>query len=359
MKQFYLKIWLILLSVPCLSQVYNGNVHLKNQAEITEAFSKGGELEKITTINGFLYIGDRENGSDITSIKSLSKIKNIRDGLYLLSNLELKSLEGLESIISLSNLKISANIVLEDLQGLKNLKNITESFRIAHCSLLKSYEGLTNLQMVKYAEFYANANVLSFKGLENLKKATEIEISDHNKLQNIADLKIKTIGTLVFRNNDELQSLHGLESITSIGHLKIIGNDSLKSLVGLEKIENFSDGIFIYANKSLTSLKGLHNLKSTGEGDLSIYGNKKLASLEALENLTKIEGILQITENHNLKNLNGLHNIKSVGHLDIYFNNNLQDFCAIKSVFKDKTKVSSNEYNPTKIDIDAGKCSKY
>ena len=51
MKYLLLKLCFLFLTSTCFSQVYNNSIQLKNQEEITKAFSKGGALENINSNN--------------------------------------------------------------------------------------------------------------------------------------------------------------------------------------------------------------------------------------------------------------------------------------------------------------------
>ena len=139
------------------------------------------------------------------------------------------------------------------------------------------------------------------------------------------------IGGDVYICGNDIDSLNGLNVLTSIGGSLEIAETSLVDLSGLENLsyveENFSIGSELedgfYGNPNLQSLSGLYNLNIIG-GQLSILNNDLLIDLSGLNNLVITSG-LYITGNDVLVSLTGLENLSVInGNVNIGWINDFQ-----------------------------------
>jgi acyl-[acyl carrier protein]--UDP-N-acetylglucosamine O-acyltransferase len=125
-------------------------------------------------------------------------------------------------------------------------------------------------------------------------------------------------GDVRIYGDSSITNLNGLNSLMSIaGNLEIglnfePANFSLTTLTGLENLTSIGEGLSIHSNASLTNLTGLNNLTSIGEY-LQISANYSLTSLTGLENLNYIGGDVEIIYNFVLTDLAGLQGITSLG----------------------------------------------
>ncbi len=245
---------------------------------------------------GNYYITD---STDVQMLNGYTEITGVLD----ISNSNLKSLEGLETLTNIGrDLQISDNTALTSLSGLENLTSVGGYLEIGSYGegnhALKSLSGLENLTSVgSTLDICNNAALTSLSGLENLTSVGS---------------------TLDICNNYALKSLSGLENITSVGgDLCIQYNYALKSLSGLENLTSVGGSLYIDDNVILTSLSGLEGLTSVGR-EFCIRTNA-LTSLSGLENLTSV-GCLVIGDNAILRSLSGLENITSVASLSIWGN---------------------------------------
>lgn len=136
---------------------------------------------------------------------------------------------------------------------------------------------------------------------------------------------------------DEVFSKGGvLYNISTIdGHL-LIGErgeeTDITSLAAFSKIKTITEGLYIFSNLKLTSLKGLESITSLPIIYISV--NTSLENLEGLKNLRKVTGIFRIAHNTSLISLKGLNSLDSVGELDISSNDNLKSFKGIEKLKK-------------------------
>jgi len=248
------------------------------------------------------------------------------------------------------NLSISGTVT--DLSPLFSLEQITDNVSISGTTNLTTLQGLNNLRTLSdlsTRSFLINDNqrLESLEGLSSLSRVMGIEIARNPVLTSLNGL-------------DSLQKV-GIEGLT--GALSIFNNNILPNLSGLESLE-ICGSLGIFNNPMLTSLDGLTNL-SICQGSVRVKGNLSLTSLDGLENLTTISNVsgnigrtLEIEDNDILPSLNGLESLLFVGDIEIgEFNGNdlLSDFCALKNLFENgsfgQVTIQNNAANPTPKEI--------
>ncbi len=131
-------------------------------------------------------------------------------------------------------------------------------------------------------------------------------------------------------------------------------------MTNIEGLSNlvYLEGLFLEENTQLNSLRGLENITSLN-GGLNFY-DTWVTDVEALNNITSL-GNLELNRNDQLKNLNGLSNVTSVkGRIRIVYHEQLSDFCSLKPLmdagFSGEYLVNDNTFNPTQQDIIEGNC---
>lgn len=233
--------------------IYNGNVALTSQEEVDEF----GIFDYIV-INGSLTIADGNTATSITDLTSLSNIETVTSTIQVTGNGSLESLEGLNNIRSVEDVRISGNALLTSLQGLDNINNL-------------------NLLTVR-----SNNALLNLGGMQSLTSINALSLRDNPALNSLSDLSnVTSINQFFLNNNDVITTLAGLEQITSMVYLWITNNDNLENLDGLENLVSISGGNFWpglmigwgptdtpdhipAANTSLTDFCALENLMTNG-----------------------------------------------------------------------------------------------
>lgn len=189
----------------------------------------------ITSIGGYLSIGENNN---------------------------LSSLSGLENLTYIGgNLEINDNNILTDLTALGNVASVDGSLNIFSNDALFSLVGLGNITSIGESLFINhNYSLTNIDGLENIES-----IGDYLRIT----------------FNSVLANLNGLNSITSIvGYLFILHNDSLISLQGLENVTSIGGELRIQNNKSLLSLEGIDNISAASIDEIDVSLNISLSTCE-------------------------------------------------------------------------------
>jgi hypothetical protein len=254
----------------------------------------------------------------------------------------------------------------------------------AEVSNIDDLSPLSNLKKAKYNFTIARTNITSLTGLSNLNNVgNEFLIDDNDSLNSIKDLGSLTYsGGLIINGNRELETLSGLEGIETIqGILKISYNTNLLNLNGLNNLKSVANELHILGNQNLTDIKALSNFNNPG-WLIDIQGNKKLSNLDGLEGLYEVKS-LSIVYNKELANIEGLKNLREVWSLSISysekltnldaiqdletawalnFKNNIEltDFCGLTNVLKSSPRyyrISENKHNPTRDEILSGNCA--
>ncbi|MEM9329362.1 MAG: T9SS type A sorting domain-containing protein [Bacteroidota bacterium] len=251
-------------------------------------------------------------GPDITNLFGLCKLKAINISLIIQNNPQLHTLEGLD-----------------------NLRRVGWEVIICNNSSLTSLEGLTSLESVPT------------RGRFGYRDSGKLTICDNPVLRDLRGLdSLRYAHGLEILNNDNLQTLHGLDALQKIGtgkipssafyrrHLgslwdltgvNVSGNPSLISMEGLQSVDSIGGSILIAENPNLHSLEGLE-IQSLG-GGLSLVNNDELVDISALHTLRVVGGTILgpdfshlyllygaiiIAENEKLSNLTGLDSLRQI-----------------------------------------------
>lgn len=164
--------------------------------------------------------------------------------------------------------------------------------------MLASLEGARMLEVQKRFELYENPMLRSLHGLTFAPESISLRLSG-GALEDVEILSgIAHIASLEIDGVPQLESLSGLETLTSIGNLALSDNDFLTDLSALGSLQSVETALSIARNRSLVSLAGLESLTQTEQ--LYITGNAKLGSIAALTSLTSVELGFRIEDNPSL-----------------------------------------------------------
>ncbi|MBP94298.1 MAG: hypothetical protein CMC55_09315 [Flavobacteriaceae bacterium] len=168
---------------------------------------------------GSLTIGS--TNSDITDLMPLTNITTIKDRLYILDNIQLTTLNGLNNIEEITDegLLIRGNTNLSSLDGLTGLRHVGLDITIINNSNLNNLFGLQGLFQAQ-GEFY------------------EIYLKDNIALESLNLQDVTSIIGLYIYNNDALTSLDTLENLIECLELYINGNDLLNDFCALQNLYN-------------------------------------------------------------------------------------------------------------------------
>jgi hypothetical protein len=282
-------------------------------------------LSNLTSIGGYLVIGDTDQTTDLINLNGLNNVTTIGGWLDISGNSNLISLDGLESLTSvgssflLGSEWLTGNHNLTDISALSNLTSIGERLTINENYSLTNLDGLNSLTQINGdLEITLNNLLENLDGLNSLTTlgdGNRIEIRVNNNLIRLNTINFDDTSNLeleIFRNAS-LQNLTELNNITELKALSINDNDALTNLMGLDNLTTINDLIHIKLNDNLLNLNGLNNLSGT-LNSLDIRSNNNLATLSALSNVTEINNGLYIKFNNSLTNLEGLNNLSHIGY---------------------------------------------
>ena len=189
--------------------------------------------------------------------------------IFISDSSDSKKLKILRRITEVDRLSVSGDVPAD----LKYLSGLTRaiSISIGDSNKLKSFKGLEALE---YAETFMAENLPSIRNMEGLNN-----LKDSGQLGSVFRVS----------SNDSLQSLKGLENLSSVGKLEVTSNPSLKTLEGLENLEATRSWVYIEINRSLTSIEALKNLK-TIKHSIRIEDNPALPQCQAEKLVTQIGG---------------------------------------------------------------------
>ncbi len=350
---------------------HTGDLFLRTTADLMQF-----QADNITDVTGRLYIGSNvaNQPSDISDLSYLAKLQSVGGELQI-QNTQLRSLEGLEGLMSAGEVYIRDNDLLESMEhltqletdvfqlsqlpllnslnGLDALKPAMKELGIFTCPQLNDLSGLENITSVDYLSLVNNTRLSSLNGLQNLVMVgQEFRFEGDNGLQNFEGLSsLRGIGvSFRIRESPLLQNFRGLEKLEALQLLEVDRNHQLANLTGLEGLTNLV-GIEISDNDALLSLEGLSNLTELISAvieendrlqDLSHLGGLTLISSLTFENndgLSSTQGLnlegvngLAISGNAELTDLSGFSKLTAVGRLSIRNNAKLNNLNGLENI---------------------------
>ena len=355
-----------------------GSLFIEENAFLTDL----NGLQNINSIGGDLKIA---NNAVLNNIDGLASLTGTLDDLVIQHNDALTNLDGLAGLTSIKEqLGVGWNDSLENIDGLRNISDVGTEVQIRNHEVLSNLDGLAGLTSVGADLFvYRNRSLTNWDGLRNvttvggwftLRGACSIINGEHgvdaprqpwklastvslliNGMCNFTDLTHLSSLTRVedflwIVDNDFLETLDGLENLTSVGEIKVENNDSLTNLKGLQNVTTITFGALeIDDNDVITNMDGLENLAYV-DGGLSIHYNENLTNVDGLLGLTEVGKLttfapaedceyglsganISITGNNALKNVDGLNNISiATGSLSIYGNDLLRNLDGVQNI---------------------------
>ena len=236
-----------------------------------EAYKKKLYSEDIITIEseqeliefGNEQYTDIEGTITISGVNSLPPIQRlILIDELVIKNTELLNLDDFKYLTVVNSLQLIDNPLLEHLKGLSNAMisqpNVISyefdflkesgSLVVSNNDALVNLEGLEKIEYLKTVLIENNKALISLKALSNLAAISNLG----RNCEYVNGDFLKTI------NNDALLNLEGLENM-SVLHLYIYNNDALLDLKGLSKISRL-ELLSVKDNKNITSLNGLNSI---------------------------------------------------------------------------------------------------
>ena len=360
-----------------------------------EALASLEPLGNLTSINGFQLVGN----DAVTSLEPLRHLFTELEGSLVvsgndgLSNFDVfGDLDRLGGTLSLGgpaltqlnfpileivggDLRIGGTVELLDLQGLESLTTIGGELSISGTEGLISLDGLANLQSLGRLWLSGNNSLSDIQALRNLQSLSGLRIFRNPSLTDLTGLEgvtlveqfffassfsgdlVPTGGQITIDQNDNLETLAGLENVTKIeGSLRIIQNPALRE-VGLSSLAEVASIVDIAENQSLANLDGLGSLADVG-GWFRIIDNQSLSSVGGLASLERVADDLTIDRNPVLTELGEFPSLETVGSLFIWGNESLPDrvavalvdrFIAAGSVLTGNASAGNNKPDPVLV----------
>ena len=216
-------------------------------------------------------------GSQVRKLEGLERLTSLTE-LYLSGN-RIRKLEGLERLTSLTELYLSGNQISK-LEGLDHLTSLTTLF-LSHnqISKLEGLDGLTSLTVLDLS----HNQISKLEGLDHLTSLTELDLRD-NQIRKLEGLNALSSLTELYLSGNQIAKLEGLDHLTSLINLFLSGNriskiDGLASLTSLRMLYLSKNQI-----DNLEELKDLTQLQK-----LDVSGNK-IQSVDDIKLLAPILG---------------------------------------------------------------------
>lgn len=207
---------------------------------ITDA-TDPASVECVTKVLGDLVIGPSVG---VVDLQMLAELREVGGTLYIVGNLGLTSLEGLEQLEQVGWLHVRRNGALLDLHGPANLAAV-ERISVINNDKLTSLVGLPDGLSPAKLDIAGNDILADLDGLPVLDAPigglpVAIQVEDHQSLINVAGLASCCSAQPVIidlARNAALADLDGLEPFQRFDTLRLIDNRALHDLAGIDATE--------------------------------------------------------------------------------------------------------------------------
>lgn len=258
-------------------------------------------------VTGTLHIGP-DDTYDAPPLGSLTGL----EGLESVGGLELLGLENLASIEALTGLtgipgdmRLYGLPKLGSLAGLENVEEIGGRCSVGDCMNVMDLAGLASLRRAGNGFSVSKMQVVDLHGLEALTEIGELggEISnvfidDNDELLTLDGLDAvlwhDKLG-LTLNSNDRLTDIGALAGANELASLSLRDDIDLTSLAGLESLTSVAGLFELVHNTQLGDLGALGKLQSVGE--LGILGEQSFDNLAPLSALTTAGKIYVVFSN--------------------------------------------------------------
>lgn len=291
-----------------------GNFQIRNCKSLTDLSG----LKNLETIGGDLFLFQNER---IKNFKALSSIRSI-GGLKVDINPAFENFEGLEKITNIEGIVfINDNQTLQSFSGLNNLQYIGGALNIRYNFNLQKLQGLNSLQEVGSLEISHNTILQSLEGLISLQTIDgPLSINFNDNLRNVCGLNSLElcVSTMSILNNPRLQNVDGLLNLKKVGkYVWLEFNERLNSISGLENINHYPVWKLILKNNASLNMCGntfvCNFLKEGMNNDIEKNGSEcssKDKVVRTCENIEEVEPILEV-EYINNKTITGTKTFES------------------------------------------------
>lgn len=315
-----------------------GGAYLYSQTEVDDFVADYGHCAHLYEL---LISGN------VNDLSGLSNVNSIGNRLMIFETTSLSSLNGLQNIDSIHwLLSIRENVALNNLTGLDGLET-AQTIRIEGNNDLQNLIGLGALNnLYNNLEFRDNSNLSSLQGLNSLTISPSfITIENNSALNNLSTLSSlnSTVTNLIIHNNDAIVNLDWLNGTNIGGSISIIGNDGLLDITGMSHLNSHLGNLTISANSSLNSLQGIENLTSINQ---LIISDMFLPDLAHLNHLT-VQESLTLNSISGISDLSGPIDLNPLGNIEIANNPDLLSLSGflseIEHITGNLTIVGNNE----------------
>jgi hypothetical protein len=243
---------------------------------------------------GLVVIWDNDSLTSLDALASLTAI----DFLVISENRELLSvpLGGLNSSLSFS-LTIDRTPSLRDLSGIEHLRKLSE-VRLTENPVLEDIDALSELE-IGALTLSGNASLADLSALQHLTALDTLTIEKSPKITSLAAFRNLTFAHSLTINDTGLTDLAGLERLEIDRALRITENQALESVTGLGPGTRVLHDLLLRANARLTDLSGLYKLE-TVRTRLSIASNPSLSACQAkafAERVVSSDALLELANN--------------------------------------------------------------
>ncbi|MEM9544512.1 MAG: hypothetical protein AAGA77_00995 [Bacteroidota bacterium] len=216
---------------------------------------------------------------------------------------------------------------------------------LASCSNQKDIEESNTLPSLML--FHSSINTLDLTGIEIIDGPLHLVNTDAKDLSFLSGIK-EVRGKIEIANNEDLESLFGLENLQFVETINIRLNKNLRNVSSLRDVQ-IEKALHLVQNgiEQVPVFNGLAN------PSIEINIDEPMESLEIISSIESASNIRVVDSK--LVDLADFKNLKEIDKLTIQANALLEDYCEIKTLLVENESIEldfkGNRFNPTKEEI--------
>ena len=309
-------------------ETINIQLSIQNQDQIQSISG----LSQLVEMDGVIEI---RNCDRLKSLSGLGNIEVLRNGIFLVGNDSLGTLDHFPAVESTGTITLIDNRSLFDVSGLSSVDSVLGDFHFSSNRLITDLSVFDSIEYIHNALYLRsdsiNSNAPSFKGLKhvefltiennpnlllldafsNLEYAGNISIESNPRLKQIDGFNMLTQFWGLTIDNDSMSILNSFNQVTSAGFITFISNPELNQINAFAQLTKMTGDLTVLSCPKLSSFGHLANI-DTIMGRFSI-GSTNFENFEEFTNLNYVGQEISISSNPRLYSLKGLYGIDTTG----------------------------------------------
>lgn len=264
-------------------------------------------------------------GASIKNIDATAELRKVTKVAVINTNIQ--DIKALENKALISSIDLEGNNNLQSIDGIQNMTSLRE-LRLSNNGIV-DIDPVYSLEKLEYLDL-SNNEIIDIESISQLKNLRSLNLSN-NMINLEGDYDFSELDKLEILNlsSNNIKNIDQLFGANSLKELYISSNDLGNGSMNFEPLADMSQlSILVLKNNNISSVTGLSGglISSLQYLDLSSNYIENVYPLYEYENIKSLN-----LENNSLNDLIGIGALDSVSNLNLE-NNDITDFCPVLDI---------------------------